>query len=150
VSEVTRWWELVIPAAAAVVGTTLGALMQGMNDRRRYKAEAEERRKTRFVEERRAVYVRYLAAFAEWEPLRAEAWRLRDEMDHAQIELLLSDGDRLHGARPRSRRRSRHPGPPTGQTNAITDPCHRSRQGSLPRAHRGPSFRVSGSAFANR
>jgi hypothetical protein len=25
-----------------------------------------------------------LAAFAEWEPLRAEAWRLRDEMDHAQ------------------------------------------------------------------
>jgi hypothetical protein len=62
----------------------LGALMQGTNDRRRYKAEAEELRKTRFVEERRAVYVRYLAAFAEWEPLRAEAWRLRDEMDHAQ------------------------------------------------------------------
>jgi hypothetical protein len=24
-----------------------------------------------------------LAAFAEWEPLRAEAWRLREEMDHS-------------------------------------------------------------------
>jgi hypothetical protein len=61
----------------------LGALMQTMNDRRRYKAEAEERRKTRFVEERRAACVRNLAAFAEWEPLRAEVWRLRDEMGHS-------------------------------------------------------------------
>jgi hypothetical protein len=57
----------------------LGALMQGMNDRQRDQAEAVERRMTRFVEERRAVYVRYLAAFAEREPLRAEAWRLREE-----------------------------------------------------------------------
>lgn len=36
------------------------------------------------MEERRAAYVRFLAAFAEWEPLRAEAWRLREEMDHAR------------------------------------------------------------------
>lgn len=75
---------MVIPAAAAVAGAILGALVQGMNDRRRYAAEAEERRKMRFVEERRAAYVRFLAAFAEWEPLRAAAWRLREEMDHAQ------------------------------------------------------------------
>jgi hypothetical protein len=46
----------------------LGALRPGMNDRRHDKAEAEERRKTRFAEERRAAYVRYLTAFAEWDP----------------------------------------------------------------------------------
>jgi len=47
-------------------------------------AEVEERRKVRFADERRSVYVRFLAAFTEWEPLRAEAWRLRDEMDNSQ------------------------------------------------------------------
>ncbi|MDQ2874086.1 MAG: hypothetical protein M3Y33_04425 [Actinomycetota bacterium] len=36
------------------------------------------------MEERRAAYIRFLAAYREWEPLRAEAWRLRDEMDHSQ------------------------------------------------------------------
>lgn len=72
-----------IPAAAAVAGTVFDALVQGLNDRRRYGAEAEERRKTRFIEERRSAYLRYLAAFAEWEPLRAEAWRLREEMNHS-------------------------------------------------------------------
>lgn len=79
-----QWWELVIPAAAGVAGAILGALVQGLNARRLYAAEAEERRKARFVEERRTAYVRYLAAFAQWEPLRAEAWRLRDEMDQSQ------------------------------------------------------------------
>ncbi len=80
----SQWWELVIPAGAAVAGAVFGSLVQGVNDRRRYTAEAEERRKTRFIEERRVAYVRYLAALAEWEPLRAEAWRLREEMDHSQ------------------------------------------------------------------
>src|SRR5262249_22635549 len=37
---------------------------------------------------------------------------------------------------------ARHPGP-AGQTNLIPHPCHRSGQGSLPRAHRDPVF-VSG------
>jgi hypothetical protein len=78
---VSQWWELVIPAGAAVAGSVFGALVQGVNDRRRYNAEAEERRRSRFVEERRAAYLRYLAAPAEWEPLRTEAWRLRAEMD---------------------------------------------------------------------
>jgi len=81
------------------VETILGALMQGMNDRRRYKAEAEERRKTRFVEERRVVYVRYLAAFAEWEPLEPRLGGFATRWTMHKIELLLSDGDRLHGAR---------------------------------------------------
>ena len=79
----SQWWELAIPAVAAVAGTVFGALVQGLNDRRRYSAEAEERRKTRFIEERRSTYVRYLAALAEWEPLRAQAWRLREEMEHS-------------------------------------------------------------------
>jgi hypothetical protein len=79
----SQWWELAIPAVAAVGGTVFGALVQGLNDRRRYSAEAEERRKTRFIEERRSAYVRYLAALVEWEPLRAQAWRLRDEMDRS-------------------------------------------------------------------
>jgi hypothetical protein len=81
--RMAQWWELTIPAAAGVAGAILGALVQGLNARRLYAAEAEERRKARFVEERRTAYVRYLAAFAEWEPLRAEAWRLRDEMDQS-------------------------------------------------------------------
>jgi hypothetical protein len=80
----SQWWELVITAAAAVSGTVFGALVQGLNDRRRYNVEAEERRKTRFIEERRSAYLRYLAALAEWEPLRAEEWRLREEMDHSR------------------------------------------------------------------
>jgi hypothetical protein len=80
---VSQWWELAVPAGAAVAGTVFGALVQGLNDRRRYKAEAEERRKSRFIDERRSAYLRYLAALAEWEPLRAEAWRLRDEMEHS-------------------------------------------------------------------
>jgi hypothetical protein len=62
----------------------LGALIQGWNDRRRYTVEADERRRMRFVDERRAAYVRFLTALAEWEPLRAEAWKLREEADHAQ------------------------------------------------------------------
>lgn len=78
----SQWWDLAIPAVAAVAGSVVGALVQGLNDRRRYGAEADERRKTRFIEERRSVYVRYLAALAEWEPLRAQAWRLREEIDH--------------------------------------------------------------------
>jgi hypothetical protein len=84
VSPMSQWWELVIPAGAAVAGAVFGSLVQGVNDRRRYTDEAEERRKTRFIEERRVAYVRYLAALAEWEPLRAEVWRLREEMDHSQ------------------------------------------------------------------
>jgi hypothetical protein len=79
----SQWWDLAIPAVAAVAGTVVGALVQGLNDRRRYGAEADERRKTRFIEERRSAYVRYLAALAEWEPLRTQAWRLREEMDHS-------------------------------------------------------------------
>lgn len=79
-----QWWELAIPAVVGVAGAILGGLVQGLNARRLYAAEAEERRKARFAEERRTAYVRYLAAFTEWEPLRAEAWRLRDEMDHSQ------------------------------------------------------------------
>jgi hypothetical protein len=82
--RMSQWWELVIPAGAAVAGTVFGALVQGVNERRRYTAEAGERRKMRFIEERRVAYVRYLAALAEWEPLRAEAWRLREEMDQSQ------------------------------------------------------------------
>jgi hypothetical protein len=58
--------------------------MQGKNDRRRDQAEAEDRRKTRFAEERRAVYVRNLTAFAEWEPPASRGLAVRDEMDHAQ------------------------------------------------------------------
>jgi len=80
----TQWWDLAIPAVAGVAGAILGALAQAMSSRRLYAAGAEERRKARFVEERRAAYIRFLAAFSEWEPLRAEAWRLRDEMDHSQ------------------------------------------------------------------
>src|SRR5205814_7327063 len=30
--------------------------------------------------------------------------------------------------------------PPAGTTNAVLQPCRRSGQGSLPRAHPGPSF----------
>ena len=67
----SQWWELVIPAGAAVAGTVFGVLVQGVNDRRRYRAQAEDRRKTRFIPERRVAYVRYLATLAEWEPLRA-------------------------------------------------------------------------------
>jgi hypothetical protein len=78
-------WELAISAGAGVVagvaGTTVGAVVQGRNARRLYRLEAEERRQRHFLTERRAVYIRFLAALAEWEPLRDEAWRLRQEAD---------------------------------------------------------------------
>ena len=41
---------------------------------------------------------------------------------------------------------SRHSGPPAGQASPVTGPRHRSGQGSLPRACRGPSYRVSSRA----
>jgi hypothetical protein len=48
-----------------------------------------------------------------------------------------------HSSEPRSRYRSRHSGhsAPDNQRHSLS-PCHRTGQGSLPRAHRGPSCRV--------
>jgi hypothetical protein len=80
-------WELAISTGAVLIagvgGTTLGALVQGLNARRLYQLEAEERRQRHFLAERRAAYTRYLAALAEWEPLRDKAWRLRQEADQS-------------------------------------------------------------------
>jgi hypothetical protein len=79
-------WELAISAGAGLVagvgGTTVGAVMQGRNARRLHQLEAEERRQRHFLSERLAVYVRFLAALAEWEPLRDRArriWKAEEE-----------------------------------------------------------------------
>jgi hypothetical protein len=47
--------------------------------------EADERRRRQFLEERRAAYVRYLAALREWEPLRDRDWRLRAAVDEPSL-----------------------------------------------------------------
>jgi len=77
-------WELAISAGAGLVagvgGTTLGAVMQGRNAQRLHQLEAEERRQRHFLTERLAVYVRFLAALAEWEPLRDRVWKIKEEV----------------------------------------------------------------------
>ena len=65
-------------------------------------------------------------------------------------EAALTPGARLAPyppPQPWSRSRSRHPGPPAGQPAPVPQPCHRSRQGPLPRAQRDPVF-VSGSRIS--
>jgi hypothetical protein len=85
----TQWWELAIPALAGLLGGLGGAGVSGWLYRRAaidvFQQEADERRRTRFMDERREAYARFLAALKEWEPLRDRDWRLKAEADEPSL-----------------------------------------------------------------
>lgn len=53
------WWELAIPAAAVVAGSSVTALAQGMT----FRGQQKHEKKRQFIDERRATYARYLMLF---------------------------------------------------------------------------------------
>lgn len=83
------WWELAIPAGAGLLGGLGGAAISGLLSRSTAseiaRRDADERRRHRFIDERRAAYIRFLAALKEWTPLRDLDWQLRAAADEPAL-----------------------------------------------------------------
>jgi hypothetical protein len=80
-----QWWNLAIPAVAAIVGVVVGSSVNAWTNRKTAREQAEDRRRSQFIADRRMAYVKFLAAMGEWEPMRERDSKLRAAADQPDM-----------------------------------------------------------------